>query len=190
MRPHARVITAAAALSRLVAEMTPGTVAYGEEAIHTTITDYMIAPNFVPSGNPEHEHTLEILSSSARRIVERYVIRKTDIPACSYLGYAFNQTGVILRGTPSETFFHITQQMVKMAQQAGISLRMPWGAHATIARFSTISSAAFAQELRSFMAVFNPLQASPYFPFQYVGVGWFANGPKGFNLHMTERIDF
>ena len=57
-------------------------------------------------------------------------------PTIEYNEWLFNQSTLIAAGTPNEAFLEISQRIVDSAKKESLELRLPWGAHITIARFT------------------------------------------------------
>ena len=93
--------------------------------IHTTISDYQLGVRFSPD--------LGVLN----RLVS--AVRETGrlaAPTIEYNEWLFNQSTLIAAGTPNEAFLEISQRIVDSAKKESLELRLPWGAHITIARFT------------------------------------------------------
>ena len=109
-----------------------GVVRYGPAQLHTTLSDYRIVAGFNPDADSDAEATLNGLADIASRAVSR-ISSPID---CSYEGATFNQTTVIAKGVPCSGFLDLASLIVEEANDYGLALRLPWGAHITLARAS------------------------------------------------------
>jgi hypothetical protein len=125
------------AFSMRLAQTVPLMV-YDAKTIHTTLSDYGIREDFSPD-----KTILDKLCGAVRRHMT------VEPPKISYAEWLYNQNTMIIAGVPNSEFLQIANQVIagespyatfkadnRLLSEAGIKLRMPWGAHITAGRFT------------------------------------------------------
>ncbi len=167
-------------------QITPDLAMYNAQTVHTTISDYLVAPGFVPPERAEHYSTLEKLSRSIRFIgsLGEHAL------SCTYNGgFTFNQTTLILKGNPSQSFLGISEYTIEQARLSGLELRLPWGAHVTCGRATKDIDVYAVKELSELCDRF--VITSKAFPsFYSADVGWFTSDEDGFHPHFVGKHSF
>jgi hypothetical protein len=97
-------------------------------SIHTTITVYQQQSfqRFRPD-----EKILKVLDTACQEI-EPHVLRAVSITFHEWL---FNREAVIVAGQPNDAFWEVGERVQRNGKRHGLDLRMPWGAHITVARY-------------------------------------------------------
>lgn len=181
LRPAKIVVDAVAKASRCISELVPGAVAYNAEEIHTSISDYRVAPNFLANRCEDYPQTLELLSLVIRDAWKE--IAFTRSLACAYNGYVFNQTTVIMTGRPFLVYFMLAiDTALQSAAKMNIVLQKPWGAHITVARFGQQNSPGKAKELEAFCKKSEYPIYDFAFPYESINLGEYSAGLQGFRL--------
>ena len=159
--------------SKRISQIVPAIV-YDSATIHTTISDFGIKEGFAPE-----KDILEKLCNSARRVFFK------DTPAISYSEWLYNQNTVIVAGMPDETFLEIAQGIYSSGEKNGIKLRMPWGAHITVNRFTEQKS---PEELKDFFKLMKEAPVLGKSVPENIDVAYFDFSPKGFKTTTYERF--
>lgn len=181
LRPSHTITQVVAEFSREAAEIVSGLVPYDYDTIHTTISDYSVADNFMAEESAEHANNLLALSCSAKNV--KFAIIGHNGVSCSYAGgFVFNKTTLILQGIPNETFLQVAKISLLAAAEKNVILRMPWGSHITAGRFSVSNSPEQAAALAELCQKTNRSIPPEEQLFRSVGVGWFTSDENGFNL--------
>jgi len=100
------------------------TLFYFADSVHTTISDYNLDFDFEPEASVA-QSLVDIVEKAAPNITQ---------PTIDYKGWLFNGSSVVAEGYPNEPFYENAVTLVRAAENSGIELRMPWGAHITVAR--------------------------------------------------------
>jgi hypothetical protein len=96
--------------------------------------------------------------------------------------WLFNAEAIIAAGQANKPFWEIGEQLQALGKTDGLQLRMPWGAHMTIARFLAVSNRVDdLKNLVSQTAVLGICQP------QAIVIGHFTCGPKHFHLYSYTR---
>lgn len=115
----------------------PDMVVYAKEMLHTTLSDFMVSPGFVPHESLDYNTVSGKLAQAALAAYKLLNLRSE----CFYEeGFVFNGTTGILKGQPTGSFLLYAETIVKEASKLGVDLRLPWGAHVTFARASEVVS--------------------------------------------------
>lgn len=169
-----------------VKQIAPALAVYDAQSVHTTISDYLVAPGFVPSESADHHSILEKLSRSVRFIggLGEHIL------GCTYSGgFTFNQTTLILKGNPSESFLGISEYAIEQARFNGLELRLPWGAHVTCGRATKVIEAHAVKAL-SELCDRHIIEVRTFPSFYSVDVGWFTSDEDGFHPHFVGKHSF
>jgi len=111
--------------SRLNASV-ESTIIYRPEMMHTTLTDHSLGPIQEPNK--------EFLKQLADTVYKIAPLFKT--PTIQYTKLISSSDAIIAKGEPSPEFLDIAQKIQEQGATQGIELRLPWGAHITLARFN------------------------------------------------------
>ncbi len=125
----------------------PGVVAYQPSVLHTAISDYKALPAFDPDNACDCDETLKNLDTICTK-TNLFTMHSNYRMGVSYEGLVFDQTTLILKGIPGLGFPAVAQEAVDIAKEEGVELRMPWGAHITVARFNQKISRSVARQIR------------------------------------------
>ncbi len=157
-----------------ISRLTPA-IAYHRENLHTTITDYQLTPldQFSPDSTILHRLSQAVHASLP-----------LQAPAIQLGDWLYNQTGVILQGTPDEQFFRTAESILANSKQAGIELRLPWGAHSTTDRFTRERK---PEQLEDFFELMKSAPVLGETKPAAIDVGYFNLGDI-FTLHVHERF--
>jgi len=160
--------------SHRASEILPA-IKYGTINAHTTISDFQVQDNFSP-----HSKILDELA----QIVYASKPFFTQ-PIIYYDEWLLNQNTGIAAGKPNRAFFDLAMRIVSCAQQHGIQLRFPWGAHITTNRFLRNGSNEEIKELLNFYKRGTPLgQSLP----NYINIGYFIFTHKEFELNVYKKF--
>jgi hypothetical protein len=107
---------------------------YTHSNLHTTITVYQHQPlqHFQPDRN-----ILDTLHSTCQRI-DQDALYAVSI---TFQEWLFNREAVIVAGQPNDAFWAVAESVQEQGKYANMDLRMPWGAHVTVARYMKDSEA-------------------------------------------------
>lgn len=161
--------------SNIVSRLVPAIV-YDEQNAHTSLSDFQVQDNFSPNIDTLKQLTTffyENRPSSDRKII------------INYGEWLFNQNTSIAAGRPNKSFYDLTEKVVNNAEQNGIQLRLPWGAHITTNRFLEKISPECVQDFLNLFKTEKPLGLSNP---SFLDVGYFIFTPKGFDYHIFERF--
>ena len=166
------------ALSRRITETVPALM-YDKANIHTTLALYRAGPYFSPD-----ESVLEDLAACVQD-----ALPQLESPRIRYEEWLYNQDSVIIKGEAKADFFRLANTIFASLQQAGIGeIRVPWGGHITVSRFSEARSpdqlGAFFQLMKSI----RPLrrESRP----KYLDMGHTTmDGKEGFFYHIHRRFE-
>lgn len=136
-------------------------IIYNKSNIHTTISDYNIANDFVP----DYAGILDKLWTSVKEIKNRGQI------LINYYRMISTKDSVIMAGIPNENFYNISQAIINNARSSGIELRFPWGAHITLSRFLEKKSPA---ELAEFFKLMESAPKIGEIKPEFIDVGYFT----------------
>lgn len=183
-----------AQLANMIAVHVPA-VAYGEDAVHTSISDHGVSVDRIVA--PNDEDLLTII---------RAVKSASNFPACQQASKAarvkfrevlVNQTTAIVAGIPNQAFVDATNLIVLTANLvmtdclgSHITLREPWGAHTTLNRFmlqqdandDTRDLVEYLDGIKTMMTTSNPVC------FSAVDIATSTCGPEGFALTVMKHI--
>jgi hypothetical protein len=148
---------------------------YFSPQLHTTLSDYGVKPGYDPSFDPNKDETLKRLTNVA---LEVWMGIHSPV-CCRYEGIIFDQSTVIAKGIPDASFVDLASKLVEEGKRQGVELRMPWGAHITLARACKQTGPEGLADL--------PLGPLPEGPLAYTGlaVGYMVPTPTSFHVHFT-----
>ena len=110
---------------------------YGAEVFHSTISGYQAtdgAPVGLETRGSTIDDTLQPAIAHAIKTLPRITRNRCAIKYHHRL--LCNPTTVIAPGEPNEEWLLIVERLIARCKNAGITLRKPWGAHMTLARFT------------------------------------------------------
>ena len=113
------------AFGRNVARIVPA-LCYGSAQLHTIVTDFLVSP------------TTNIEETVLKRLCDivdsvEYAITR---PRIRFSQWVFGKNSVIIPGYADDYFLESGFRIQEAGQKKGLELRLPWGSHITIARFS------------------------------------------------------
>lgn len=132
----ARLNTVAATFSAGVNQFVPAMV-YQRQDLHTTagslagsVQDHF----YIDLEDATHRHSLasmvQIAHAAASRIlVNQAEIRFDELPIIT-------PQNIVVLGRPNESFVEAVNTVLESAQECGVELSPPWGAHMTVSRFA------------------------------------------------------
>lgn len=161
-------------LSRKASEIIPS-ITYDAQNIHTTISAYQVQEDFNPDSI--------ILDKLSNTINESKPFASNI--KIKYSEWLLNQDAVIAAGEPNESFYNLAKEIIAIAQQNGIELRLPWGAHITTNRFLESGSRENISNLLDLYNNSEPLgDSSPV----SVDVGYFIINSHEFKLNVYKSF--
>jgi len=121
-----------------ISEAVPA-INFGVSNAHTTISDYNVAPKYrVNLEDQETDLLCKKLIKSVSESLGKAALDKSLM--IDFTGFIYNQTTVLVTGTPNDAALNLVHSIKSSTEVLGIKLRMPWGMHITINRFSTVKS--------------------------------------------------
>lgn len=163
------VMTAVAHFNGRIHEIVPA-MRFGKDNAHTTITVYQRRP----LSRLELNKQILLSLTAACNNLDRRLLRAVRIDFKEWL---FNQEAVIAAGQPNDAFWQVGEELQKLGKAYGLKLRMPWGAHMTVARF--LSTSDRVNDLIELTRQTPSLgQCQP----RAIGVGHYECGPSTFHL--------
>jgi hypothetical protein len=105
---------------------------YTPEMAHTTIFVSKQGHGYKPSQDDEVD-MIKLFSAGDLLIDE--ITKRGRIAASYDYGFGFNETTLILMGKPLFHFVETISVVISHAQELGLKVKMPWGAHITVGRF-------------------------------------------------------
>lgn len=183
--PHKSVTEHVAEFASRAKVLVPSLVTYEEGILHTTISDFKVAANFLPHMDENHDLVLQKFC----RVIT--VAQNLGYRAgCNYeKGFVFNQTTGILRGTPTDEFLTYSEAIVAEARKEGIELRLPWGSHVSFARASESVTAQDAKKLAELCKT-DPVDQKNFFRFVSLNAGFFWVSEGKFNVEYAISCPF
>lgn len=160
---------------------------YGADMFHSTISDFRAADGFLPD-NEAHRLAIDDLQLAIKHTVASLPGITRNHCAIEYQRRLLcNQTTVIAPGEPNEEWLTVVEQVIARCQDAGITLRKPWGAHMTLARFTDAFGPPESGDLlRATKEIFCP--NATLCP-RYIGLGAFTcSTDEGFRVDWWHRI--
>lgn len=149
--------------SRRIANVVPA-IAYDAEAVHITISDYMLSEGFEADNN-----ILEKLGRATSSI-QNQTAPLINYSHSDYPDWLYNQNTVIVPGVPDKRFLGLAKIVLEKAREEGIELRLPWGAHTTTNRFTQKRS---PRELEDFFRLMKEAPKLGENTPRFVDVGYF-----------------
>lgn len=144
--------------------------------LHTTVAD-LVRDNFDPVRDDSNRaSTLTALSEIVAEVVQAVI----SPILTTYRDVVFNQTTCIAKGYPDQGFIDFAEAVVATSATRGFGLRLPWGAHTTLARFGMEYTSDFAHDFRDNLVAMqrycaeHPTLRPECEPFPSVVVGDFA----------------
>lgn len=146
------------------------TISFDRHNAHTTITVYQKQSQ---AGFTPHKPTLQALAAACNSL-DWQLLRTVRIDFQEWL---FNREAVIAAGRPNAAFWRVGEALQAAGRAYGLDLRMPWGAHMTVARFlrSSDNVAGLLRLMRG-TAVLGPTRPGA------IVVGHYTCGPAAFHL--------
>ena len=101
-------------------------ICYGPDQLHTTITDYLVAPST--------EIDNDILKQLCQVVnLSKYKIRSSRN---IFSHWVFGKDSVIIPAFADDFFIESSLLIQGSGREMGLDLRLPWGSHITVARFT------------------------------------------------------
>ena len=150
-------------------------IPFNHATVHTTITVYQ---KQAKSAFQVNEQTLQALASAVSQL-DTQVLQEVQIEFQEWL---FNAEASIAAGQANKPFWEVGEQLQALCKTDGLQLRMPWGAHMTIARFLADSDR--VDNLKNLVAQTAALGICQP---QVIVVGYFTCGPTHFHLYPYTR---
>ncbi len=138
---------------------------------HTTSTVYQLQPSsaFQVNNQTLHDLTKTLLELDAA-LLQSVLIQFNQ--------WLFKEDAIIAAGQPNDAFWLVGEAIQSIGKRFGLDLRMPWGAHMTIARYlENSSNVAGLKDLINKTPVLGQCQPESIF------VGHFSCGTSVFSLH-------
>ncbi len=188
-RPPDTLAGSIAEVSRRIGKLVPGTVAYRADQLHTTISDFgVVAHNQLGNSTVRgDDKVLRAMKTGVETALAKIgpLARQCEV---AYSQFFVNATTVILAGHPNPEWFTAVQVILAECEEAGVSLRLPWGSHITIARFGQKHSPAVAKELLAYLdslSAGEPIGSGRPIA---IDVGSFQFNSEGFELTIAHRF--
>lgn len=105
----------------------------------------------------------------------------------TYAHFLVNATTVILVGRPNPEWFDTVQTVLSACEKAGITLRVHWGGHMTIARFDQQHPVETAQQLLAYLDTVSTKSIGRHPPIA-IDVVSHQFSPSAFHLKITRRF--
>jgi len=169
-----KIADALGEFSGKVSRIVPSLIYNGENA-HTTISDYRVEDNFSPD-----ESILRNLSEAVS--VNLGSLKRQEI---NYQEWLLNQNTGLAGGIPDFSFLENAEKIIKSADEKGIQLRLPWGAHITTSRFLENKSSEEIAELIDLFKTSKPLGISKP---NIIDIAYFTFTRDGFNFNSYDRF--
>lgn len=168
-----------AAFSDRICKNVPA-IRYDKELVHTSLSDYGIVPlkKFFPS-----EKILSGIASSIHDIKSKIIAPVINLGDCLY-----NQNTAIFEGYPNIDFLDTTKEVINRVYERSnkeIELRLPWGAHTTIARFNKDVS---ASELEDFFKLMKEAPKLGLSRLEFLDVSSFSLSPQSMDYSGYKRF--
>jgi len=165
-------MSAVEAMNGRVLDIVP-TIRFDRNNAHTTITVYQKQTLIAETFQAEEQilHTL----STAVYCLDSQLLRAVQVDFQEWL---FNKEAVIAAGQANAAFWVVGEALQAAGKIYGLNLRMPWGAHMTIARFLTSSSL-----VSDLLALTSQMPRLGLCQPHAVVVGHFVCGPSAFHLY-------
>jgi hypothetical protein len=188
--PDPAVAYAVEVVGKEIHRIAPEVLAYPGDVLHTTFTDYKVAPHFIPSEAPDHKHVLAAFDEIACGIAGLMKERASP-PSARYGELLFSKNTFMLEGfaTGSSHLEGGLYVQEKGKELLGAELRLPWGSHISFGRVARRIEPAKVSRLIEYCNSLTPLMASQAYPFTAVQAGWYTMSPeKGFQAHITSSF--
>lgn len=168
-----------------------GSLVYGPDNAHTTISDFKLQKDATikPGLIKEDDEILDGLSTAVKRTLD--MNDKEVISGCGveFTDMLTNAKTIIAAGVPNESIWQINNQVLEQSHMQGIDLKGTWGAHMTTSRF-TEALPADSPAVHDLMRL---IKKTPNFGSTVpvaIDVGYFHTDPKnGFVFTPYERFD-
>ena len=157
-------------VSRIVPSLT-----YDAQNTHTTISDYKVGDNFSLDRS-----VLQNLSGVVSINLDSLKRQEID-----YQEWLLNQNTGLAGGIPNPSFLKNAEEIIKLANEKEIRLRLPWGPHITTNRFLENRSPEEIAELINLFRTSKPLGVSKP---DIIDVAYFHFTPNGFDFNTYERF--
>ncbi|MDO8598486.1 MAG: hypothetical protein Q7S02_00065 [bacterium] len=181
--PHAVTESLARIAQSFAAQLPTGAAfAYDATTIHTTLSDYQVAAGYKPAEALGIVETFNAFARGVRNVVERSPHAARSC-AVQFREMLWNRTTAIAAGIPNEEWFRFVQEILRQWEERGVTLRHPWGAHATLARIVRDVPSEACTGLGELPRALN-LIATP----DAIDVGWFTSTRETFTRGVHETI--
>ena len=176
LQPEQEVREVFALLAEEVMRVVPGALIYPKhDEIHATLARCL----YFPEGPARKIADLAAVNTLVETLLPR-------LPRlwCEHGGYIFGQTNLIAKGIPKPAYLDVAQELVEASRKAGLRLKLSWGLHSTIARFTKKTDPEVAQMLAHLIRELRfriPVQT---YTFSEIRVGWvFVDKKLGVEPH-------
>lgn len=157
-------------VSRIVPSLT-----YDAQNAHTTISDYKVRDAF-----SLNRSVLQNLSGAVSINLDS--LKRQEI---NYQEWLLNQNTGFAGGIPNPSFLENAEEIIKLANEKEIRLRLPWGSHITTNRFLENRSPEEIAELINLFKTSKPLGVSKP---DIIDVAYFHFTPNGFDFNTYDRF--
>ncbi len=152
---------------------------YSAPTVHTTIATYDgLKLNFIPDKEVLKRLCLGVKNAS-----------KIVVPSINYSNLMINQDTIILKGVSNKDFLETTNNIVNSMKEQDIELKMPWGAHITVARIN-----AKIKDSKNVISLLNYIDSYDGAHFisrpTRIGVGYGLFSDDGFSLKLNEFDEY
>lgn len=180
LRPAQEVVSRLEILAQDVKELIPGAVIHPRDEIHATLARCL----HFPEGSAR---CIQDMSRASHLIEELLPLLPRF--SCRYEGYVFGHTTLIIKGIPEPRYLDAANTLIKHPRAAGLGLRLSWGLHSTIARFSKNTDSATALRLRKLIS--SPrfhVPSEKWFGFDDMRVAWFSANRHELRAKVFHRV--
>jgi hypothetical protein len=172
--------SAASALSARLADLLPGTPAYPDQAIHSSIGN-ISAPDgrlVDPDRHRQDRHLLDQLADAVETALAADRGRSADGRRVTFGPALLSPRMALVFGRPQPGYWALHRAVHAASQPLGIDLVTSWGPHLTLTRFAQTAGAEQLDAVLKALAAWTPVTVAP----TAVLVGFYTVAPGEFRV--------